>query len=126
MEVLLAIAAAFVSGGALVRLIEVFANRSKSVEDLSASERLNLREDIKYLRSELDKLRGRIESLENDLSEQRRRVARWQRAYWQLKTRADRIVDHLVIVPQLLHLNPELSRMIDVYKEHEGEDEELT
>lgn len=121
LQVIVGVIVAFVSGGALVRIIELLANRSKSIEDLSASERDNLRKDIAYLRTELDKLRGRIESLESDIAAQRRRVARWQRAYWHIKIRADRLVDHLESSPQLLKMQPDLARLILAYKEHEEE-----
>ena len=116
-DALISLFVAFASGGALLKLIEVFAKRSKNVEDVKSDERHNLRDDITFLRVQIEELRGRIEHLEAELLIKTREVTRWQRLYWQLRLRAERIIDYLQATPQLLVMNADLKALVKAYQD---------
>lgn len=115
MDRILPILIAAGSGGLLVKVFDYFTTRG-------SSERDNLRNDIVFLRSEIDKLRGRVDALECENTRQRAQLSIWQRVYWQLKTRADRIVDYLIDSPDFLSDREDLVRLIERYQDCEGVD----
>lgn len=116
-EMIAAIVVAALSGGTLVKLADLLLNRG-------ANERTNLREDITHLRAEIAELRVRITALETENTLQKERLARWQRAYWQLRTYADRLVDYLSVTPRILHADDHLAQLVSRYQDMELADSE--
>lgn len=94
-ELILPVLLALISGAGFAKLVEAIANRSKNAIDVSSNERTNLRSDIAYLRTEIDKMRIRIGLLEGELEFRLAENVLLRRAFWRLKYRGDRLVEYL-------------------------------
>lgn len=80
------------SGGALVKIIQIIANRKKSALDLSTGEKEDLRGDIQYLRGEIELLRSDVKELREELERTQEELSIWQRRYWSKKVELDKVL----------------------------------
>lgn len=94
-ELIVPVLVALISGAGFAKLIEAIANRSKNAVDVSSNERSNLRDDISYLRKEIEKMRVRVGLLEDELEVRLAENVLLRRAFWRLKYRGDRLVEYL-------------------------------
>lgn len=86
---------ALLGGGALVKIIELFINRSKLISEISEDEKENLRKDIVELRKELRDLREEMSYLRGRLNEKTIELARSTKKFFALKLIIEKIVIYL-------------------------------
>lgn len=116
-QLILPVLVALISGAGFAKLIEAFANRSKNAIDVSSNERTNLRQDIAYLRDDINNMRVRISFLEEELELRLAENVLLRRAFWRLKYRGDRLVEYLsstTLLDQDLHLAGFVTTLQDV------------
>lgn len=103
------------SGGTLVRLIQLILNRRRDKIEVVGEEKNDLREDIQYLRGEIEILRKDVKELREELERTQRELSVWQRRYWSKKVELDKVLI------QVRHLADEdlKSRVFEVVAEEE-------
>lgn len=86
---------ALLGGGALVKIIELFINRTKLISEISEDEKENLRKDIVELRKELREMREEITYLRGRLNEKTIELARSTKKFFALKLIIEKIIIYL-------------------------------
>jgi len=103
------------SGGVLVKIIQIIADRRKNALNLTTGEKEDLRGDIQYLRGEIELLRSDVKDLREELEQTQAELSTWQRRYWSKKVELDKVLI------QVRHLADEnlKRRVFDVVVEEE-------
>lgn len=94
-EIISSVIIAVFGGGALVKLVEISANRRKNRMQISADERENLRQDIILLRNEINDLRTEVDSLREELNERQQEINEWTTKFFSLKLAVEKIMIYL-------------------------------
>lgn len=87
---------AVLTGGGFVKVVDYLfpflLNRKRRGINLTASEKDDLRKDIKFLRGQIDELRAEVDNLKDSLYAREREVSLWQRRYWKKKIELEKVV----------------------------------
>jgi methyl-accepting chemotaxis protein len=94
-SIIASIIIALLGGGALVRIIELFINRSKIMSEISQDERDNLRNDIVKLREEINELREEVNYLREKLNEKIIDLSRSSKKVFALKLIIEKMILYL-------------------------------
>jgi chromosome segregation ATPase len=94
-NILASVIIALLGGGALVKLVELFLNRSKMSISVSKDERENLRNDILSLRQDIKEMREEIAYLRRKLNEKTIELAKSTKKFFALKLVIEKIVIYL-------------------------------
>lgn len=94
-SILASIVIALFGGGALVKIIEVFINRTKMMSEISINEKDNLRKDIVELRTEIKSLREEVSSMRRRLNEKTEELSKSKKKFFALKLVIEKIVIYL-------------------------------
>lgn len=86
---------ALLGGGALVKIIELFINRTKLMSEISQDEKENLRNDIVELRREIKEMREEISYLRTKLNEKIIDLARSTKRFFALKLIIEKMILYL-------------------------------
>ena len=101
---------ALLTGGVIVKVIEIWASRSGRLEDVRYTERNNLRKDITYLRQEVTKLRTEVNELRTAIDKKDQVIDEWQRKYWTQEARIAKVIAYYKE-----HASTETRTMLDAY-----------
>jgi cell division septum initiation protein DivIVA len=94
-SIIASIIIALLGGGALVKIIELFINRAKVMNEISQDERDNLRNDIVQLRKEINELREQVDYLREKLNEKIIDLSRSAKKVFALKLIIEKIIIYL-------------------------------
>jgi chromosome segregation ATPase len=94
-NILASVIIALLGGGAFVKLVELFLNRSKTSIEISRNEKENLRNDIISLRKDIQEMREEIAYLRRKLNEKTIELAKSTKKFFALKLVIEKIVIYL-------------------------------
>lgn len=94
-DLITSIIIALFGGGALVKILELFSQRSRLMVEVSRDEKENLRSDIVSLRQEINELREEVSTLREQLNDRSMELSRWARRFFSLKLAIEKIIIYL-------------------------------
>jgi uncharacterized protein YicC (UPF0701 family) len=94
-NIIASVIVALLGGGALVKIIELFINRTKLLSEISQDEKENLRKDIVELRREIKEMREEISFLRNKLNEKIIDLAHSTKRFFALKLIIEKMILYL-------------------------------